>query len=240
MSIEKSAFEFVQLVDGANSLSQLERLFMKHAEPMGVDFFMFAQIVYPHGIINPTRLIGSHDCDWFKFYDQYNLFIDDPAAKFARMTLQPFTWSWLEKSLDLNKSEFIVMNESRNFGLSEGAVFPLHGVLGSLAGASVAGLHFLPNRVELAALNMMVINAYNRAVDIKKIFESENDIALTKRQRECLNWVQLGKSNDDIAAILGISSNTVKDHIEAAKRTFGVGTRIEAVVQARRAKLISY
>jgi LuxR family transcriptional regulator, quorum-sensing system regulator BjaR1 len=57
---------------------------------------------------------------------------------------------------------------------------------------------------------------------------------LTARQQECLHLVIDGKSDWEIGEILGISEHTVHNHIEAAKRTLEVGTRVQASVQAWR------
>jgi len=56
---------------------------------------------------------------------------------------------------------------------------------------------------------------------------------LTRRQKECLSWVEQGKSSADIATILGLSSETVNEHVGEACRRLGVRTRIQAVVTAR-------
>ena len=56
---------------------------------------------------------------------------------------------------------------------------------------------------------------------------------LTRRQRECLAWVEQGKSSADIGTILGLSPETVNEHVAEACRRLGVRTRIQAVVAAR-------
>jgi len=53
-----------------------------------------------------------------------------------------------------------------------------------------------------------------------------------------LNFVAAGKSDWAIGRILKISDKTVNFHVENAKRKFGVGTRIQAVVAAMRNGLI--
>lgn len=57
---------------------------------------------------------------------------------------------------------------------------------------------------------------------------------LTRRQREVLAQVVDGKSDGEIAAALGVSQNTVHEHIEEAKRRIGVRTRVQAAVIAAR------
>lgn len=51
---------------------------------------------------------------------------------------------------------------------------------------------------------------------------------LTRREAEVLAWVAVGKTNQDIAAILAISSRTVKKHLEHVYQKLGVETRTAA------------
>jgi DNA-binding NarL/FixJ family response regulator len=55
---------------------------------------------------------------------------------------------------------------------------------------------------------------------------------LSEREMEVLNLVVEGKSNKEIASILGISHQTVKNHITSILRKFGVEDRTQAVVYA--------
>lgn len=49
--------------------------------------------------------------------------------------------------------------------------------------------------------------------------------SLTKRQREIAYWIKRGKSNPEIAVILGISPRTVAKHVENIFRELGVESR---------------
>jgi LuxR family quorum-sensing system transcriptional regulator CciR len=55
---------------------------------------------------------------------------------------------------------------------------------------------------------------------------------LTSRQRDCLILVARGKNDNQIAEVLGISGQTVHKHIEAAKKRYGVSTRMQLVMHA--------
>ncbi len=55
---------------------------------------------------------------------------------------------------------------------------------------------------------------------------------LSDREMEVLELVVQGKSNKEIAALLGISHQTVKNHITSILRKFGVEDRTQAVVYA--------
>jgi DNA-binding NarL/FixJ family response regulator len=55
---------------------------------------------------------------------------------------------------------------------------------------------------------------------------------LTSRETEVLSWIAKGKSNQDIAEILGLSFRTVKKHIEHIFKKLGVENRTAAVLRA--------
>jgi DNA-binding CsgD family transcriptional regulator len=56
--------------------------------------------------------------------------------------------------------------------------------------------------------------------------------ALTPREREVLHWVQAGKANRDIAALIGASPRTVEKHLEHVYEKLGVECRTAAALRA--------
>jgi DNA-binding CsgD family transcriptional regulator len=61
-----------------------------------------------------------------------------------------------------------------------------------------------------------------------------NGFDLSPRQREVLGWLLAGKSNVEIAIILGISAETAKLHVSAVYRRLGVGSRVGAALKVAR------
>lgn len=57
-------------------------------------------------------------------------------------------------------------------------------------------------------------------------------LGLTPRVAEVLLWVAQGKTNPEIAAILGISESTVKKHVMELMEVLGVETRTAATLRA--------
>jgi len=57
-------------------------------------------------------------------------------------------------------------------------------------------------------------------------------LGLTPRAAETLLWVAQGKTNSDIATILGISESTIKKHVQEIFEKLGVETRGAAAVRA--------
>ncbi len=56
--------------------------------------------------------------------------------------------------------------------------------------------------------------------------------ALTPRQREALEWVGDGKTMQDIAVIMGLTSATVEKHLRLAREALAVETTAQAVMKA--------
>lgn len=57
-------------------------------------------------------------------------------------------------------------------------------------------------------------------------------LPLTAREREVMHWLATGKTDREIAALLGCSHRTVQKHLEHAYEKLGVETRTAAVMRA--------
>lgn len=61
---------------------------------------------------------------------------------------------------------------------------------------------------------------------------------LTKREREVLELISLGLTNSEIARQLSLSRRTVETHVDRVRSKLGAPTRMRAVVEAGRARLL--
>jgi DNA-binding NarL/FixJ family response regulator len=68
--------------------------------------------------------------------------------------------------------------------------------------------------------------------DFSSALPLERALGLTPRVAETLLWIAQGKTNPDIATILGISESTVKKHVLEIFQVLGVETRTAASLQA--------
>ena len=62
----------------------------------------------------------------------------------------------------------------------------------------------------------------------------EPRVRLSKREHEVLLWLREGKTNGEIAAILGISQHTVKRHVEKVLQKLDAPNRAAASARAER------
>ena len=68
--------------------------------------------------------------------------------------------------------------------------------------------------------------------------EDEMPDRLTRREREVLRLLALGKSNQEIALDLHVSLTTVRSHVSSILMKLGVSNRTQAAIIARERQLI--
>lgn len=61
---------------------------------------------------------------------------------------------------------------------------------------------------------------------------------LSKRENEILNYIAKGLSNKEVASVLGLSSTTVRTHLEHIYEKLNVTNRVEAVTEGIRQGLV--
>ena len=97
--------------------------------------------------------------------------------------------------------------------------------------------------VELSAVPLRsggrVIGVFGQAIDVEEDEPPPPPPHLTPRQGEVLRLLEHGRSTDEIADELHLSTETVRNHIGAMLRALHVHTRLEAVAVARRVHYIS-
>ena len=82
--------------------------------------------------------------------------------------------------------------------------------------------------------------AVGRAMQLHTLASKTIDhIVLTPRERECLQWAAVGKSEWEISQILGISEHVSEKHLLNAKSKLGAVNRVQAVAEAIRRGYIS-
>jgi transcriptional regulator EpsA len=73
----------------------------------------------------------------------------------------------------------------------------------------------------------------------KKLNAPKHQTKLTQREREILQWLSTGKSNWEIAQVVGLSEATVKNHVYHIMGKLQATTRSQAVAKAISSRLIS-
>jgi LuxR family quorum-sensing system transcriptional regulator CciR len=153
----------------------------------------------------------------------------------AERTACGFRWERIEALVRLSPREKAHRAEAARHGLVEGYTVPSHvpgEAPGSVSFGAAPGRAPDPRALPAAeALGRFAFEAARRLTGVG----AEPIVApypLSDRQRDCVLLVARGKSDGVIAELLGLGRRTVNEHIEAAKRRYGVATRAQLVVRA--------
>jgi len=168
--------------------------------------------------------------DWLEFYNKNGCFEHDVLPIEARRRIAPSLWSEL-RNAKLTAAQRAFCDAVWAYGWREVLAVPIHGP-GSLQGlvtmATRTARSFTPG--ERAILEAMARTIWERCRTSENfgVF-TEGPAKLSPREIECLQWAAAGKSDADIATLVGIKPATAHFHIEQAKKRLGVRTRVEAV-----------
>jgi DNA-binding CsgD family transcriptional regulator len=89
---------------------------------------------------------------------------------------------------------------------------------------------------ELPRAQMLACYALSQVPDLLAAAAMQDP--LSERERECLYWASAGKTTDEVAMILGVSSNTVNSYVAHAIQKFGAKNRAMAMATAIRNGMI--
>ncbi len=189
--------------------------------------------------LEDTTLCVSWPEEWRERYFHGNYVDRDPAVLHMLRTPEPYTWTDTLDSPDYTKSQRRIVYEAGEFGMTNGLIVPILGLRTGTAIVSMAGDNNDLSTRERAELHLAAIYAHGRirALSLPK----RRPIVLPKlsmRERQCLQWVAVGKSDWEIGEIMSISEKTANYHVEKIKRKYNVATRIQAVVHAIRGGII--
>lgn len=81
----------------------------------------------------------------------------------------------------------------------------------------------------LAVLQGHLIEMRTQALAASPSRDDRAQLDLTPREAQILSWVARGHSNEEIAAIMGTATSTVRKHLEHSFEKLGVRSRAEAV-----------
>ncbi len=95
---------------------------------------------------------------------------------------------------------------------------------------------YSPADAKLAEQNLFLIGHRLHAHFVPRLGK-HTTVSLSGREVECLEWIANGKSNREIATLLGLSVDTVKEHIQSLFQKLNVGGRAQAVA---RGHMLSY
>jgi len=157
-----------------------------------------------------------------------------PVTRKVSQSAQPFRWNDVQPDAD-DEAGRSVIRAARDFGIVDGFLVPMH-LQGRQKGCVFVRV---PDR-ELSGhmqqwLTMLSMAFHSRLMQLQlQEIEGNVDGELSCREQEVLRWLAEGKSTEDTADIMGISSATVMFHYRNVAQRYGTLNRTHTVVEAVR------
>lgn len=177
--------------------------------------------------------IHNYPAGWAEWFDQQDLGAIDPVHRASNLTSVGFAWSKLPDMLALTPEDRRVLDLARREGIGEGFTVPAHvpgEAHGSCSFARPTGESISAEHLPL--LQLVGAFAFEAARQMRRKRFTGVPIQLTDRQRECVMWAARGKSDWEIAKVLGVSEATVGEHLRHAYERYGVGKRTLVAIHA--------
>jgi LuxR family quorum-sensing system transcriptional regulator CciR len=230
---------FVREANKISRLDDLKPLLADALKELGFCYYSFIHHVSESQASAGFVRMVNYPSSWIELVQDRQYFFDDPVLAACQRSATGFVWSKLPEILELTKRQKEIMKAASVGGLGEGFTLPVHipgEVTGSCSMGVGAGQPFpeaaLPAAQYVASF---AFESARRLNLLERQFNSSNNKGprqLTRRQLDCVVLVARGKSDWDISKMLGISDQTVHQHVEEAKRRFGVASRTQLVVRA--------
>lgn len=200
--------------------------------------FRYFALVHHIDIADPSteaiRLI-DYPLSWVDIFEERKLYATDPIHRASLRTSVGFAWRDVELLLPLTARDQAVLAAARDIGIGEGFTIPAH-VPGEINGScSFAMAPDTPlDEMQLPLVQLIGNFAFEAARKLTRAAASEVQSAtrLTNRQIECVALVARGKTDWEIARILGVGPETVTQHLKDARDRYGVTKRTMLAVRA--------
>lgn len=199
----------------------------------------YGDLKYAYLIMNKKKptdvvIISNYPMEWVEIYRDNNYQHIDPVILTAINKISPFSWD--DELMISSKLKFSkIFNLSREYDIVSGYTFVLHD-----PGNNLATLSFMieENRSQEMEdvihnnkdkLQMLLISAHEKITSLyremshnKHHQKTEEADLFSVRENEILYWASMGKTYQEIALILGITTSTVKFHIGNVVKKLGV------------------
>ena len=163
---------------------------------------------------------------------------EDPVHLASRRTNAGFGWGELGNLIRLERRHMKILERSRRFGLGSGLTVPANvpGEPSASCSFAVRAGSELPE-ARLHCAELIGAHALRAARRLRPIAPRPH---LSRRELQCLRLVALGKTDWEIARILGLSPHTARQYVKRARAAYDTVSRTQLVVYGLRDSWISF
>lgn len=232
---------FAEATDRCADLPQLGKLLGEVALELGFDYFALLE---HSSLVDSSRglvRIDNYPDHWVEELLARGYASDDPVHHACRRTNAGFGWGRLGALVRLNERHRKILERSRYHGIGSGFTIPANvpGNPSASCSFAVRTGHGLPVK-RLDCAELIGIHALRAARRLRKPTPHGRRPRLSRRQVQCLKLVARGKTDWEIAHVLGLSIHTAHQYVKAARAAYDTISRTQLVVYGLRDSWISF
>jgi DNA-binding CsgD family transcriptional regulator len=233
-------FALIDEIERVSTVEDLHAILRSAVELYGLRNVAYLGVNLPGSRVGDRFIAVTYTDEWVKRYVSANYFNIDPVLPGGMRSLIPLDWSVLPSASPKVRTLF---GEAREHGVgARGLSFPVRGRLGETALFSITSdvpeaewEHFKRERMR----DLQVLAYHLHGLVLRNAGAVQDDILLSPRELECLQWAACGKTIQDTGDILGISRRTVKFYLEIARHKLNAVNLTQSVAKAVALGLIS-
>lgn len=235
------ADDLASLLSQISSPQGLERALERTSRRLGFDHFALSLDLQAAECRTPLLLLHDYPEEWAKVYNGFGLAGQDPVRRAGDHSFTGFNWKKMEQLIPLTRGDRQMLAVGRECGIGDGYTVPRHlpGVASGSCTFAVKPENKLPRNM-FAAAELAGALALAAALNLCGPAKPLSPPALSDRQRECVLWIARGKTAAETAIILGISIETVNQHLKISRERYGVHCKQLLIIRAMFDGLIGF
>lgn len=244
MSKLQDVQSFIDLSRDVEAPADLHALMQGITREMGFDHFALvhhvdlrpAGTLRDHMVTQDFVALSDYPQAWVDQYVSDDIVSNDPILLASQRSAVGFGWDQVGEFITITAAHRELKERTCKAGIVDGFTVPAN-VPGELNGScnfAVGPGRAVPreNFAMAQLVGSFAFQAARTLVARMRRLPDRAPVKLTQRQLECIALVARGKSDWEIAQILGLSPSTVTTYIQTARERYDVTTRVQVVLRA--------
>ena len=236
--------DYLNFISYAKTLEELWDAHCRQMAQYGFDRLLYGYTQYRTetslGDPEDFVILTNHCQEYLDGFLRSGLYFNAPMLKWALQNEGAASWRMINESMSsgtMTEQERQVYEFNRSKGATVGFTISFTSVSMRSKGAISMAHYGDMTQDQIDAVwdehgdDILLMNNMAHLKILTLPYNAPNR-ALTKRQREALQWVGDGKTTQDIALLMGLTSATVEKHLRLAREALSVETTAQAVLKA--------
>jgi LuxR family quorum-sensing system transcriptional regulator CciR len=239
--VRRLSDRFAEAAESCADLPQLATILADISHELGFDYYALLD----HASLSSSRSgllrIDNYPEDWVDELTSGGFAVDDPVHLASRRSNTGFDWRELGALVPLERRHMTILERSRYHGLGGGFTIPANVPGEPSASCSFAARPGVDVPVaRLRCAELIGAHALRALRRLRPLPPPRLRPRLSPRVIECVRLVALGKTDWEIANILGLGIETARQYVKHARAAYDVVSRTQLAVHALRDEWIGF